>query len=320
LSEILLKVENLTKHFPSAGNIFSGKRWVHAVDGASFGIPSGETLSLVGESGSGKTTVGKTILRLIEPTAGNVWLNGCNIMTLNEKELRRVRKDMQIIFQDPFSSLNPRMTVIQIIGEALSVHHMAQKKNRKDRVVQTLEMVGMGAESLYRYPHEFSGGQRQRIGIARALAVGPRLIIADEPISSLDVSIQAQIINLFEDLQEKLGLTYLFISHDLNVVAHISNYVAVMYLGKIVELAPSRMLYQDPRHPYTLALLSSVPVPDPSRKRQEIILQGEVPSPIDPPQGCRFHPRCNYLIPDCSKIEPPLRETEAGHYVSCLVC
>jgi oligopeptide transport system ATP-binding protein len=319
LSEILLKVENLTKHFPIAGKIFSGKRWVYAVDGASFGIPRGETLSLVGESGSGKTTVGKTILRLIEPTAGNVWLNGCNIMTLNEKELRGVRKDMQIIFQDPFSSLNPRMTVIQIISEALTIHHLAQK-NKKDQVVQILETVGMGAESLYRYPHEFSGGQRQRIGIARALAVSPQLIVADEPISSLDVSIQAQIINLFEDLQEKLGLTYLFISHDLNVVAHISDYVAVMYLGKIAELAPARMLYQDPRHPYTLALLSSVPVPDPSRKRQEIILQGEVPSPIDPPQGCRFHPRCDRRNADCSKTEPPFQEITPSHYVACFLC
>jgi oligopeptide/dipeptide ABC transporter ATP-binding protein len=240
-------------------------------------------------------------------------------MTLNEKELRGVRKDMQIIFQDPFSSLNPRMTVIQIISEALTIHHLAQK-NKKDQVVQILETVGMGAESLYRYPHEFSGGQRQRIGIARALAVSPQLIVADEPISSLDVSIQAQIINLFEDLQEKLGLTYLFISHDLNVVAHISDYVAVMYLGKIAELAPARMLYQDPRHPYTLALLSSVPVPDPSRKRQEIILQGEVPSPIDPPQGCRFHPRCDRRNADCSKTEPPFQEITPSHYVACFLC
>jgi oligopeptide transport system ATP-binding protein len=318
LSGVLLKVENLVKHFPIPGKIFSsGKEYVRAVDGVSFEIQKGETLSLVGESGCGKTTVGKSVLRLIEPTGGSVWLRGLNLMTLKTKALRRMRKEMQIIFQDPYSTLNPRMAVMDIIGEALSTHRLARGKEREEKAVHFLEMVGLGAEHLYRYPHEFSGGQRQRIGIARALAVGPDLVIADEPISSLDVSTQAQIINLMEDLQDKLELTYLFISHDLNVVAHISDQVAVMYLGKIVERAPARVLYQDPRHPYTLALLSSVPIPDPSLQGQEIILQGEVPSPINPPPGCRFHPRCSYRRSDCSRAEPPLRELTPGHYVAC---
>jgi len=290
LSGVLLKVEKLVKYFPIPGKIFSSdKDHVRAVDGVSFEIQQGETLSLVGESGCGKTTVGKTILRLLEPTAGTVWLRDLNLMTLKSKALRRTRKEMQIIFQDPYSTLNPRMTVLSIIGEALSTHRLAQGKEIAEKAVQILEMVGLGAEHLYRFPHEFSGGQRQRIGIARALAVGPELVVADEPISSLDVSTQAQIINLMEDLQKRLGLTYLFISHDLNVVAHISDHVAVMYLGKSSS-GPARVLYQDPRHPYTLALLSSVPVPDPSLKGQEIILQGEVPSPINPPSGCASIP------------------------------
>lgn len=319
LSGVLLKVEKLKKYFPIPGKIFSSKKeYVQAVDGVSFEIQKGETLSLVGESGCGKTTVGKTILRLLEPTAGNVWLRGVNITTLNEKELRRMRKTMQIIFQDPYSSLNPRMTVVRIIGEALSIHRLARGKEIEERVVQILETVGLGAEHLYRYPHEFSGGQRQRIGIARALVVNPELIIADEPISSLDVSIQAQIINLLEDLQNRLNLTYLFISHDLNVVAHISDHVAVMYLGKIVEMAPARIFYHDPRHPYTLALLSAVPVPDPSSRRQEIILQGEAPSPINPPAGCRFHARCSYRQSDCANLEPPFKEVTPSHYVACI--
>jgi oligopeptide/dipeptide ABC transporter ATP-binding protein len=320
LSEVLLKVEGLKKYFPLTGKIFSWQKereYVRAVDGISFEIRKGETLSLVGESGCGKTTAGKTILRLIEPTSGNVWLNNVHLASLKEKELRRMRKEMQIVFQDPYSSLNPRMTVDQIIGEVLSIHGWAGKTDREEKVVEVLEMVGLGAEHLYRYPHEFSGGQRQRIGIARALAVNPDLVVADEPISALDVSTQAQIINLLEDLQKKLRLTYLFISHDLNVVAHISDHVAVMYLGRIVEMAPSQLLYQDPRHPYTQALLSSVPVADPTLKRPEIILEGEVPSPINPPAGCHFHPRCSSRTAECSELEPPLREVSPAHYATC---
>jgi len=319
LSEPLLKVENLKKYFPIEGKMFTSQKGVvRAVDGVSFSIEKGETLSLVGESGCGKTTTGKAVLRLIEPTAGNIWLGGVNVTVLGPKELRRKRKDMQIIFQDPFSSLNPRMTVARIIGEALSIHGLAKVENKEDKVVEIMEMVGLGPEHLHRYPHEFSGGQRQRIGIARALAVNPALIIADEPISALDVSIQAQIINLLEGLQRKLGITYLFISHNLNVVAHISHHVAVMYLGKIIEIAPAPILYQDPLHPYTLALFSAVPVPDPSLKRQEIILEGEVPSPINPPPGCSFNPRCSYRKPECMTQEPPLQEIKPGHYVACI--
>jgi oligopeptide/dipeptide ABC transporter ATP-binding protein len=320
LSEVLLKVENLKKYFPLSGGIFSAqKQFVRAVDGVSFEICRGKTLSLVGESGCGKTTAGKSILRLIEPTSGKIWLRGVNLATLNGKELRRMRKEMQIVFQDPFSSLNPRMTVDRILGEALTIHRLADRRDREEKVVQALEMVGLGADHLYRYPHEFSGGQRQRIGIARALAVNPELIVADEPISSLDVSIQAQIINLLEDLQKRLQLTYLFISHDLNVVAYISDHVAVMYLGKIVEMAPSPILYRDPRHPYTQALLSAIPVADPTLKRQEIILEGEVPSPINPPAGCHFHPRCSYRRRECSDQEPPFKEISPGHFVACFV-
>jgi oligopeptide transport system ATP-binding protein len=321
LNEVLLKVERLTKYFPVQGKLFSSrKQLAYAVDGVSFEVRKGQTFGLVGESGCGTTTTGKAILRLIEPTTGNIWMTGVSLMSLNKEELRRIRKKMQIIFQDPYSSLNPRMTVERIIGEALSIHGLAWGKEKKEKVVHLLGMVGLEAKDLHRYPHEFSGGQRQRIGIARALAVSPEMIIADEPISSLDVSIRAQIINLMEDLQKRLGLTYLFISHDLNVVAHISDDVAVMYLGKIIEMAPARILYQDPRHPYTLALLSSVPVPDPSLKREQIILQGEVPSPINPPLGCRFHPRCSFRKLDCSRMEPPLREIKPGHYVACFLC
>ena len=315
----LLKIENLIKYFPVSGKIFSFKNeYLRAVDGVSFEVQRGQTFSIVGESGCGKTTVGKTIIRLIEPTDGNIWLKDINLITLNQKALRAKRKEMQIIFQDPFSSLNPRMTIKKIIGEALEIHNICETKEMEDRTVQILKMVGLSAEHLNRYPHEFSGGQRQRIGIARALVVNPELVIADEPISSLDVSIQAQIINLLESLQEKLNLTYIFISHDLNVVAHISDYVAVMYLGKIIELAPSKILYRDPEHPYTQALLSSVPIPDPSIKRQEIILQGEVPSPINPPSGCRFHPRCTCCMDECKKHQPTLQEISSEHYVSCL--
>ncbi len=318
----LLKAKDLKKHFPVAKGLFVAKSigWIKAVDGIDFEIWPGDTYGLVGESGCGKTTTGKAILRLIEPTSGNVWMGDINVTTLKKEPLRRLRKRMQIIFQDPYSSLNPRMTVEKIIGESLSIHRLAFSKERKEKIIQVLEMVGMGGEHLNRYPHEFSGGQRQRIGIARALAVNPDLIIADEPISSLDVSIRAQIINLMEELQKRLGLTYLFISHDLNVVAHISEDVAVMYLGKIIEMAPAQILYEDPSHPYTLALLSSVPVPDPFVKREQIILQGEVPSPINPPSGCRFHPRCSSRKDDCSKIDPPLHEIKPRHYVACYGC
>jgi oligopeptide transport system ATP-binding protein len=318
LNTILLKVENLKKYFPVAGKFFSSqKEYVQAVDDVSFSIFQGKTLSLVGESGCGKTTVGKTILRLIEPTAGRVWLKDTEITGLDRKALRRNRKFMQFIFQDPFACLNPRLTVAGIIGEALSIHNLAVGRKKDEKAAEILELVGLGGDYLHRYPHEFSGGQRQRIGIARALAVQPELIIADEPISALDVSIRAQIINLLEDLQHRFNLTYLFISHDLNVVAHISDYVAVMYLGRIVEMAPARRLYQNPLHPYTTALMSSVPVPDPSLKRDQIILQGEVPSPIHPPSGCRFHPRCRERQERCGRDEPALREIEPDHFVAC---
>jgi oligopeptide transport system ATP-binding protein len=318
MNQPLLQVEGLKKYFPVPGKLFTWqKEFVRAVDGVSFEIQKGKTLGLVGESGCGKTTAGKTILRLIEPTAGRVWLKGIDLTTLEEKALRRVRKEMQIVFQDPYSSLNPRMTVERILGEALMIHKLAKRQELEERAVEVLEMVGLGAQHLHRYPHEFSGGQRQRIGIARALVIKPELVVADEPISSLDVSIQAQIINLLEDLQKRLGFTYLFISHDLNVVAHISDTVAVMYVGKIVEMAPARLLYQDPLHPYTQALLSSVPVADPNVKRKEVILEGEVPSPINPPCGCRFHPRCPSRMVRCAEQQPPLREITPGHHVAC---
>lgn len=299
------------------GKLFSRKEYVQAVDDISFTIPQGKTISLVGESGCGKTTVGKAILRLIEPTGGRVWLKDREITGLDRKALRRIRKEMQFIFQDPYASLNPRLTVAGIIGEALSIHRLAVGRKRDEKVVEVLELVGLNKDHLHRHPHEFSGGQRQRIGIARALAVEPELIIADEPISALDVSIRAQIINLLEDLQRRMNLTYLFISHDLNVVAHISDSVAVMYLGKIVEMAPAHLIYQNPRHPYTVALLSSVPVPDPSLKRDQILLQGEVPSPINPPLGCRFNPRCAYRRTDCQEYEPEMKEIEPNHFVAC---
>lgn len=319
LKDKILQVKNLKKYFPIEGGFLSSdKEFLRAVDGVSFEISRGETLSLVGESGCGKTTIGKVILRLIQPTSGEIWLNGINITGLGSRDMRQRRKEMQIIFQDPFSSLNPRMKVGDIIGEALSIHGLSgEKEQRNKMIVHLFEMVGLSTKQINRYPHEFSGGQRQRVGIARAIAVNPKLIVADEPISSLDVSIQAQILNLLEDLQKNLNLSYLFISHDLNVVAHISNYVAIMYLGKIVEIGPAQTLYQNPRHPYTRALLSSVPVPDPSLKRKEIILSGEVPSPINPPSGCHFHPRCFEATSECSKEEQELREVVPGSFVAC---
>jgi len=317
----LLRIKNLKKYFPIRGGLFSREvARVHAVDDVSFDLLKGETLGLVGESGCGKSTTGRCILRLIEPTAGEVWFEDKNVTTLDKRSLRHLRRDMQIIFQDPYASLNPRMTVGSIIGEALVIHKLAKSKRERDeRVVHLLETVGLNADHLRRYPHEFSGGQRQRIGIARALAVSPKLIVADEPVSALDVSIQAQVINLLEDLQKQFNLTYLFIAHDLSVVEHISTRVAVMYLGKIVEIAPAKELYTNPKHPYTEALLSAVPIPDPAVKRKRILLEGDVPSPIKPPSGCRFHTRCPIRVPSCSENEQVLKEISPDHWVACQV-
>ena len=314
----VLKVSGLKKYFPVKKGLLSRTvGQVYAVDGVSFEIGPGETLGLVGESGCGKSTVGRTVLRLIEPTAGKIEVDGVDITTLNKKELRDYRREMQIIFQDPFSSLNPRMTAGEIGGESLMVHNIAQGAERQEMIAELFERVGLRSGQLTSLPHQFSGGQRQRIGIARAIALNPKLIVGDEPVSALDVSIQAQVINLLMDLQNDLGLSYLFIAHDLAVVEHISHRVAVMYLGRIVEYADKKALFTNPQHPYTEALLSAVPIPDPEIKRKKVILDGDVPSPINPPPGCHFHTRCPYATEQCRVETPALKELAPGHWVSC---
>jgi oligopeptide/dipeptide ABC transporter ATP-binding protein len=310
----LVRVRALFKHFP----VEDSDDVVRAVDGVTFEILRGETLGLVGESGCGKSTVGRCLLRLIEPTAGEVLFEGRDVLRLGRGDLRELRREMQIIFQDPYASLNPRLTVLSIVSEPLKIHGLGQKGERRERVAELLRRVGLDPDYMNRYPHEFSGGQRQRIGIARALALNPKLIVADEPVSALDVSVQAQVVNLLQDLQEEFGLTYLFISHGLAVVEHISTRVAVMYLGRIVEVANAEELYAEPLHPYTQALLSAIPIPDPQRKRERIILTGDVPTPINPPSGCRFRTRCPAAIDECARIDPELREVTPGHTVACI--
>jgi len=322
VSDVLVKVEGLRKWFSVAGGLSfaGGAGHVQAVDDVSFEIAKGETLGLVGESGCGKTTVGRTMLRLYEPTAGKLYYDGVEVFGLSQAELLPLRRRMQMMFQDPYASLDPRMTVGEIIGEPLDIHHLvAGNGEKKERVQGLLRLVGLNPDHVNRYPHEFSGGQRQRIGFARALAVEPEFIVLDEPISALDVSIQAQMVNLLEDMQDKLGLTYLFIAHDLSMVKHISDRVAVMYLGKMMETAPSQELYDSPLHPYTKALLSAIPIPDPEieAKRRRVILEGDVPSPIDPPSGCRFRTRCQAVLDLCAKEPPTFVEVEAGHWAGC---
>jgi len=314
----LVEVKNLVKYFPVRGGLLQRVvAWVQAVDNVSFSIKEGETLGLVGESGCGKTTVGRTLLRLVPATGGSVIYDGQDVLNANGRELKALRRNMQIIFQDPFSSLDPRMPVGESIAEGLLVHGMGSRRERFEIVIQTLRKVGLEDYHARRYPHEFSGGQRQRIGIARALALRPKFIICDEPVSALDVSIQAQVLNILRELQGEFGLTYLFIAHNLSVVEHISDRVAVMYLGKMVELTDRDELYRNPLHPYTQALMSAIPIPDPTLKRERIVLKGDVPSPLRPPSGCRFHPRCPVALEHCSKEEPQFKEVSPGHWVAC---
>jgi oligopeptide transport system ATP-binding protein len=317
--ETVLRADNLKKHFPVyRGFLQRVVGCVFAVDGVSFEIRRGETLCLVGESGCGKSTVAKTVLRLQEPTAGTIELNGTDITTLDQESLRAHRREMQMVFQDPYSSLNPRLSAGAIVGEPLENYGLAVGKELQRRIAELFERVGLRAEAMAKYPHEFSGGQRQRLGIARALAVNPRLIVADEPVSALDVSVQAQVLNLLIDLQDELGIAYLFVSHDLGVVEHIGHRIAVMYLGRIVELADNADLFGRPLHPYTEALLAAAPLPEPGLKRTRILLEGELPSPMNPPSGCRFHTRCPYALPECKVTDPPLIEVTPGHHVACL--
>lgn len=316
--KVLLSVNQLKQYFPIKGGIFGRTvNHVKAVDDISFDIYQGETLSIVGESGCGKSTTGRAILRLDEPTSGTIQFQEKDLLGLSKKEMRKVRKDLQVIFQDPFASLNPRQTVEQILAEALAIQNVVPKENRRNRIEELLGHVGLRPESMERYPHEFSGGQRQRIGIARALAVEPKLIICDEAVSALDVSIQAQVLNLLKSLQRQFNLTFLFISHDLGVVRHISDRVMVMYLGKVVEIADKKSIFEQPQHPYTRALLSAIPVPNPVQKRERILLTGDVPSPIDPPSGCRFHTRCPFAIDICKSQAPELKISAQNHQVAC---